>query len=69
MPPESYYTKTGRGYPDLAAVSNHYWVVNNMVPVPGKLTLSSNLLFDEWAIFYWRLLKKLRKFCTQILQY
>ena len=35
MPPEEYYTKSGRGYPDLAAVSNHYWVVNNMVPVPG----------------------------------
>ena len=29
MPPAEYYSKTGRGYPDLAAVSNHYWVVNN----------------------------------------
>lgn len=42
MPPESYYTKTGRGYPDLAAVSNHYWVVNNMVPVPGVLGTSAS---------------------------
>jgi len=42
LPPEEYYTKTGRGYPDLAAVSNHYWVVNNMVPVPGVLGTSAS---------------------------
>ena len=42
MPPETYYSRTGRGYPDLAAVSNHYWVVNNMVPVPGVLGTSAS---------------------------
>lgn len=42
MPPASYYTATGRGYPDMAAVSNHYWVVNNMVPVPGVLGTSAS---------------------------
>lgn len=42
MPPASYYTSTGRGYPDMAAISNHYWVVNNMVPVPGVLGTSAS---------------------------
>ena len=42
MPPASYYNRQGRGYPDLSAVSNHYWVVNNMVPVPGVLGTSAS---------------------------
>lgn len=42
MPPAEYYSKTGRGYPDLAAVSNHYWVVNNKIPVPGVLGTSAS---------------------------
>ncbi|XP_066292302.1 tripeptidyl-peptidase 1-like [Branchiostoma lanceolatum] len=42
MPPASYYNRVGRGYPDIAAVSNHYWVVNNIVPVPGVLGTSAS---------------------------
>jgi hypothetical protein len=44
MPPAEYYSKTGRGYPDLAAVSNHYWVVNNKIPVPGKTDFINKLI-------------------------
>jgi len=42
LPPDDYYRPTGRGYPDIAAVSNHYWVVNNHVPVPGVLGTSAS---------------------------
>ena len=35
MPPTSYFNPNGRGYPDVAALSNHFWIVNNFVPVPG----------------------------------
>lgn len=35
MPPTRYFNPNGRGYPDVAALSNHFWVVNNMIPVPG----------------------------------
>ncbi|KAG9462833.1 hypothetical protein GDO78_023011 [Eleutherodactylus coqui] len=34
MPPESYYNRSGRAYPDVAALSDNYWVVTNRVPVP-----------------------------------
>lgn len=34
LPPASYYNSTGRAYPDLAALSDNYWVVTNHVPVP-----------------------------------
>ncbi|XP_073517305.1 tripeptidyl-peptidase 1 [Phyllobates terribilis] len=34
MPPESYYNRSGRAYPDVAALSDNYWVVMNRVPVP-----------------------------------
>uniref|UniRef100_A0A674NNT0 Tripeptidyl peptidase I n=1 Tax=Takifugu rubripes TaxID=31033 RepID=A0A674NNT0_TAKRU len=34
LPPQSYYNTTGRAYPDMAALSDNYWVVSNKVPVP-----------------------------------
>ncbi|XP_077155116.1 tripeptidyl-peptidase 1 [Ranitomeya variabilis] len=34
MPPESYYNRSGRAYPDVAALSDNYWVVMNRVPIP-----------------------------------
>ncbi|XP_043930201.1 tripeptidyl-peptidase 1 [Protopterus annectens] len=34
LPPQSYYNATGRGYPDVAALSDNYWVVTNMIPIP-----------------------------------
>ena len=35
VPPEQYFNKTGRAYPDISALSNHFWIVNNRIPVPG----------------------------------
>lgn len=35
IPDEKYFNKTGRAYPDIAALSNHFWIVNNLIPVPG----------------------------------
>ncbi|XP_054829079.1 tripeptidyl-peptidase 1 [Eublepharis macularius] len=34
LPPSSYYNSSGRAYPDLAALSDNYWVVTNRIPVP-----------------------------------
>ena len=34
LPPRSYYNTSGRAYPDMAALSDNYWVVSNRVPVP-----------------------------------
>ncbi|KAM6447800.1 tripeptidyl-peptidase 1 [Liasis olivaceus] len=34
LPPASYYNSTGRAYPDLAALSDNYWVVTNRIPTP-----------------------------------
>lgn len=34
LPPASYYNSTGRAYPDLAALSDNYWVVTNHIPMP-----------------------------------
>lgn len=34
LPPQSYYNTTGRAYPDMAALSDNYWVVINRVLVP-----------------------------------
>uniref|UniRef100_H3DIX9 Tripeptidyl-peptidase 1 n=1 Tax=Tetraodon nigroviridis TaxID=99883 RepID=H3DIX9_TETNG len=34
LPPRSYYNTSGRAYPDMAALSDNYWVVINRVPVP-----------------------------------
>ncbi|XP_062863312.1 tripeptidyl-peptidase 1 [Trichomycterus rosablanca] len=34
LPPVSYYNTSGRAYPDMAALSDNYWVVTNLVPIP-----------------------------------
>ncbi|XP_029457760.1 tripeptidyl-peptidase 1 [Rhinatrema bivittatum] len=34
LPPESYYNSSGRAYPDIAALSDNYWVVTNRIPIP-----------------------------------
>ncbi|XP_054469833.1 tripeptidyl-peptidase 1 [Anoplopoma fimbria] len=34
LPPKTYYNTSGRAYPDMAALSDNYWVVINRVPVP-----------------------------------
>uniref|UniRef100_A0A8C5PCJ0 Tripeptidyl-peptidase 1 n=1 Tax=Leptobrachium leishanense TaxID=445787 RepID=A0A8C5PCJ0_9ANUR len=34
LPPETYYNGSGRAYPDVAALSDNYWVVTNYVPIP-----------------------------------
>ncbi|XP_071355152.1 tripeptidyl-peptidase 1 [Trachinotus anak] len=34
LPPQSYYNISGRAYPDMAALSDNYWVVSNRVPIP-----------------------------------
>ncbi|CAH2226284.1 tripeptidyl-peptidase 1 [Pelobates cultripes] len=34
LPPESYFNRSGRAYPDVAALSDNYWVVTNMIPIP-----------------------------------
>ncbi|XP_069772464.1 tripeptidyl-peptidase 1 isoform X2 [Narcine bancroftii] len=34
LPPGSYYNAAGRAYPDVAALSDNYWVVANLIPIP-----------------------------------
>ncbi|XP_063806854.1 tripeptidyl-peptidase 1 [Pseudophryne corroboree] len=34
LPPDSYYNHSGRAYPDVAALSDNYWVVTDRVPIP-----------------------------------
>ncbi|CAN9502119.1 unnamed protein product [Ophioblennius macclurei] len=34
LPPQSYFNTSGRAYPDMAALSDNYWVVSNRVPIP-----------------------------------
>ncbi|MBN3324144.1 TPP1 peptidase, partial [Atractosteus spatula] len=34
LPPKTYYNTSGRAYPDVAALSDNYWVVTNRVPIP-----------------------------------
>ncbi|KAK2891802.1 tripeptidyl-peptidase 1 [Channa argus] len=34
LPPQSYFNVSGRAYPDIAALSDNYWVVINRAPVP-----------------------------------
>ncbi|XP_047466761.1 tripeptidyl-peptidase 1 [Mugil cephalus] len=34
LPPQSYFNTSGRAYPDMAALSDNYWVVTNRVPIP-----------------------------------
>ena len=42
IPPSSYFNSGGRGFPDISAVCNHFWIVNNMVPVPGVMGTSAS---------------------------
>ena len=42
LPPDTYYDKTGRAYPDIAAISRHFWIVNNRIPVPGVAGTSAS---------------------------
>ncbi|XP_068607693.1 tripeptidyl-peptidase 1 [Brachionichthys hirsutus] len=34
LPPPSYFNTSGRAYPDMAALSDNYWVVTNRIPIP-----------------------------------
>uniref|UniRef100_A0AAY4BY34 Peptidase S53 domain-containing protein n=1 Tax=Denticeps clupeoides TaxID=299321 RepID=A0AAY4BY34_9TELE len=34
LPPNGYFNASGRAYPDIAALSDNYWVVSNRVPIP-----------------------------------
>ena len=42
LPNVSLYNSTGRGYPDISAVCNHFWIVNNLIPVPGVMGTSAS---------------------------
>ncbi|KAL9973831.1 hypothetical protein ACROYT_G020336 [Oculina patagonica] len=42
IPPTSYFNSNGRGFPDISALCNHFWVVNNLVPVPGVMGTSAS---------------------------
>lgn len=42
MPASTFFNKSGRAYPDISSVCNHFWVVNNLVPVPGILGTSAS---------------------------
>ena len=42
VPPQDYFNKTGRAYPDIAAICRHFWVVNNRIPVPGVMGTSAS---------------------------
>jgi len=42
VPPQQYFNKTGRAYPDIAALCRHFWVVNNRIPVPGVMGTSAS---------------------------
>ncbi|XP_071383867.1 tripeptidyl-peptidase 1 [Centroberyx affinis] len=34
LPPQTYFNTSGRAYPDMAALSDNYWVVSNRAPIP-----------------------------------
>ncbi|XP_063040536.1 tripeptidyl-peptidase 1 [Engraulis encrasicolus] len=34
LPPATYFNASGRAYPDIAALSDNYWIVSNRVPIP-----------------------------------
>ena len=42
LPAQKYFNKTGRAYPDISALSNHFWIVNNLIPVPGVAGTSAS---------------------------
>lgn len=47
LPPESYFNRSGRAYPDMAALSDNYWVVTNLVPIPW---VSGTSVSREWKL-------------------
>uniref|UniRef100_A0A8C5SPS1 Tripeptidyl-peptidase 1 n=1 Tax=Laticauda laticaudata TaxID=8630 RepID=A0A8C5SPS1_LATLA len=58
LPPASYYNSTGRAYPDLAALSDNYWVVTNRLPMPWVSGTSASTpvvggiiaLINDWRL-------------------
>ena len=42
LPEQKYFNKSGRAYPDISALSNHFWIVNNLIPVPGVAGTSAS---------------------------
>ena len=42
IPAASYFNQAGRGFPDIAAICNHFWIVNNRIPVPGVMGTSAS---------------------------
>jgi len=42
IPPSSYFNSGGRAFPDISAVCNHFWIVSNMVPIPGVMGTSAS---------------------------
>ena len=42
IPPTSYFNQNGRAFPDISALCNHFWIVNNLVPVPGVMGTSAS---------------------------
>jgi len=42
IPDEKYFNKSGRAYPDVAALGRHYWIINNRVPFPGVMGTSAS---------------------------
>uniref|UniRef100_A0A8C5J472 Tripeptidyl-peptidase 1 n=1 Tax=Junco hyemalis TaxID=40217 RepID=A0A8C5J472_JUNHY len=58
LPPSSYYNSSGRAYPDLAALSDNYWVVTNRIPLPWVSGTSASTpvvagmvaLINDWRL-------------------
>jgi len=42
LPAQKYFNRSGRAYPDISAISNHFWIVNNLIPVPGVAGTSAS---------------------------
>ena len=42
LPAQKYFNKAGRAYPDISALSNHFWIVNNLIPIPGVAGTSAS---------------------------
>merc|ERR1719450_499661 len=42
VPPQRYFNKEGRAYPDISALCRHFWVVINRIPMPGVMGTSAS---------------------------
>lgn len=50
LPPQSYFNVSGRAYPDIAALSDNYWVVINRIPMPWVSGTSVNYcVWTNWG--------------------